>query len=515
MSDTRTKNSARNIICGFLDKASAIIFPFIVRTIFIKVLGEEYLGLGSLYQSILQVINLVDLGFASAISAALYRPIAEDDFKQIGMLLNLYDKLYKILSQVILVIGIIVMPFLKYFIGGEPPAGINIYILWLIYLAQTVFSYFIFAYRVTLLSAIQRSDISSLIATAVRTTISIVQIILVIYMHDMVVYAALNAFYTFMYNLICAYVCKKKYPQYRRGGYADKRTKKLITKNVSALALQKIGNKLSLSLDSIVISSFLGLSMVAVYSNYYYVISAIASFIALLVSSITASIGNSIATESVKKNYGDFMKIFMLHTWIVGWCCICFAVLFQDFMRLWMGEKLLLSFAVVMALIARFYFEQIRKVVLNYKDAIGLWAYDKWRPIIGCAVNIVLNVITVKYYGVIGVAVSTIIDFAIIELPWETAVLFKYYFKTSTKQYYGKLLKSFLYTAFNGALTLLICSRIPLESIMALVVKGCICLILPNLLYVLEMVRDSNFVYALDLLKKALNSIGFVKTGNE
>lgn len=511
MSDTRTKNSARNIICGFLDKTSAIIFPFIVRTIFIKVLGEEYLGLGSLYQSILQVINLVDLGFASAVSAALYRPIAEDDFERIGVLLSLYDKIYKILSLAILAIGIIVTPFLRYFMDGVPPARINIYVLWLVYLAQVVFSYLIFAYRVTLLSAIQRSDISSIIATAVRTIISIVQIILVIRLHDMLVYAALNAFYTLMYNLICAYVCKKKYPQYRKCGHVDGGTKKQITKNVTALALQKIGNRLSLSLDSIVISSFLGLSMVAVYSNYYYVISAIASFIVLAVSSITASIGNSMATESVEKNYGDFMKIFMLHAWIVGWCCICFAVLFQDFMKLWMGEELMLSFAVVIALIARFYFEQIRKVVLNYKDAIGLWTHDKWRPIVGCGVNVVLNVILVKYYGVIGVAVSTVIDFAVIEMPWETAVLFKRYFKTSARPYYGELLKSFLLTVLNGLITLLICSWMPIEGFPALAVKGCACLVLPNLLYVLEMERDSDFVYAVDLLKKALNSIGLAR----
>nr|WP_300818532.1 oligosaccharide flippase family protein [uncultured Acetatifactor sp.] len=503
MTGSRTRNSARNIVCGSLDKTTAIIFPFIVRTIFIKVLGEEYLGLGSLYQSILQVINLVDLGFSSAISAALYRPIAEDNHEQIGMLLNLYDKLYRVLGLMILAIGIMVTPFLEYFIDGKQPAGINIHVLWLIYLTQAALGYLVFAYRVTLLSAIQRSDIASLIAAAVRTTISLVQIILVIRLHDMVIYATLNALYTLMYNLICAYVCKRKYPQYRKSGNVDKRAKKQISRNVIAFALQKIGNKLSISLDSIVISSFLGLSMVAIYSNYYYVISAIASFIALVVSSITASIGNSMATESMEKNYGDFIKIFMLHTWVVGWCCICFAVLFQDFMRLWMGEKLMLPFAVVIALIARFYFEQIRKVVLNYKDAVGLWTQDRWRPIAGCAVNIVLNIITVKHYGVIGVAVSTIIDFAVVEMPWETMTLFKYCFRTSARLYYKELLKSFLFTVSNGIITLMICFWMPVKGIPALVVKGCMCLVLPNLLYILEMKKDSNFIYAMDLLKKA------------
>lgn len=506
--DTRTKNSTRNIICGSLDRISAILFPFIVRTIFIKVLGEEYLGLGSLYQSILQVINLVDLGFASAISAALYRPIAENDFEQVGGLLTLYDKLYKTISLIILAVGIIVMPFLKCFIGGEPPAGINIYVLWLIYLAQVVCSYFIFAYRVTLLAALQRSDISSLIAAVVRVIIGIIQIVLVVKVKDMILYAALNTFYTIVFNLICAYICKKNYQQYKKTGNINDEVKKQITKNISSLALQKIGNKLSLSVDSIVISSFLGLSIVAMYSNYYYVISAITSFIALIVSSITASIGNSIATESVEKNYRDFIKIFMLHGWIVGWCCTCFAVLFQDFMMLWMGKKMLFPFSVVVVLILRFYFEQIRRVALNYKDAIGLWTYDKWRPIVGCTVNVILNIIMVKYYGVIGVAISTIIDFVIVEMPWETAVLFKHYFKVSAKVYFGEFLKSILFTVLNCIITLLICFRLPIDGVAALAVKGCICLVVPNLLFVLEMKNDNNFVYAMDLLRKVVESIG-------
>ncbi len=511
MTDTRTKNSTRNIIFGMLDKTSAIVFPFAVRTIFIKVLGEECLGLGSLYNSILQVINLADLGFSRAVCAALYKPIAENRLDQIGELLNIFDKLYKILGGIILTAGIVVMPFLGYFTNGSQPENINIYILWLIYLAQAVISYVAFAYKTTLISAVQRSDVSSRVAVVCRTLIGIVQILLVLQLEDMYVYAILNAMYTLIYNCICAYICRKKYPQYKRiktdrYGYG-----KRIMKDAGALALQKIGNTLSVSLDSIVISSFLGLSVVAIYGNYYYVISAIAIFISLFIASITASIGNSIATEEVEKNYQDFMKIFFLHSWIVGWCSICFIVLFQDFMFIWVGEGLLFCIAIVLALVVRFYFEQIRRVVLIYKDAAGLWRPDKWRPIVGCAVNIVLNIVLVRYFGVIGVALSTVVDFAVIELPWETHILFDRYFRKSPRIYYCLMLKSGSCILANGAITYFVCGMISFQGILALSVKAVICLVLPNIMYLIEMSKCPEFGKATALLKQAVLSM-IIKT---
>lgn len=280
MSDTRIKNSSRNIAWGFLDRITAIIFPFIVRTIFIKVLGEEYLGLGTLFTSILQVINLADLGFATAVSAELYKPIAHNQLDRVGELLYIFDKIYKWLGCVILVIGLCTTPFLTLFISGEIPTDINIYFLWIIYLMQVVVGYVTLAYKTTLLSALQRSDISSGVAAVTRTIISVVQIALVIVFHNIYLYAALNLIYTLVYNLACAYSCSKKFGEFKVIKSDVYGYKKKITKDIFALALQKIGNTLSISLDSVVISAFLGLSIVAIYGNYYYVISAIVILIA-------------------------------------------------------------------------------------------------------------------------------------------------------------------------------------------------------------------------------------------
>ena len=469
------------------------------------------MGLGSLYAAILQVLNLADLGFASAISAALYLPIAQNNYEKVNALLRLYDRIYKKIGFGIFLVGILVTPFVDFFISGSPPDDINIYILWGFYLARTVVGYMFFAYRVTLLSAVQRSDISSLIAALVRSIISIVQIILILELKNMYIYVALNGLYTIIYNSICAYICKKKYPLFQKSGDVDKEVAHQIKKNVFALALQKIGNTVSISLDSIIISAFLGLSTVAIYGNYNYCISGTVFFVSLMVTSITASIGNSVVTENVEKNYRDFKKIFLLHSWIIGWLCICFIALFEDFMLIWMGENLLLSNVVVIALAGRFYFEQIRRVVLNYKDALGLWSQDRWRPIVGCIVNLVLNIVTVKYFGVIGVALSTIISFVFVEIPWETFVLFKYYFNHSQIDYYSKLVKYGSFVLLNGAIVMGICEIIPYSGWVALTIKGLICLFISNFLFWLEYKKDSEFENAESLAVRAYRSLIKIK----
>ena len=513
MENSRTQNSIRNIAFGLINRIVSIFFPFIVRTIFIRCLGEEYLGLNSLYSSILQVLNLADLGFASAIVASMYKPIADGDVDKVSALMNLYRKLYKLIGSVLLVVGLIITPFIDKFISGNPPSGINIYILWLLYLAHTVISYLFFAYKVSLINAHQRNDITEKIGALCRVIISILQITVVIIFKSIYLYVFLNVVNSILYNLWCSYECNKRFPQYQCKGELDTETKKNITKNVGALALQKIGNTVSVSLDSIVISAFLGLTAVAIYGNYYYIISAIATFVNLIYGAITASIGNSIAIETPEKNYNDLKKFFFLNTWLIGWCCVCFMCLFQDFMIVWMGENLLFSITTVLCLVLRFYFDQIRKVVLTYKDAAGIWWADKWRPLAGCIVNLTLNVILVKTIGVSGVMISTVISYALVEMPWETHVLFKMYFKQSERTYYLKMLLTTLTMVIAGVVTYYVCSFITLNYIAAIAVKLVICIALPNIIFILLNIKNKDYKLSIQFLSKIIKGIRKRKFG--
>lgn len=502
----RTQNSLRNIGFGMINRIVSILFPFIVRTIFIKILGEEYLGLNSLFSSILQVLNLADLGFASAIVASMYKPIAEEDIEKVSALMALYKKLYKIIGLGILAIGLVMTPFIRYLINGTPPENINIYTLWILYLANTVVSYLFYAYKVSLINAHQRNDITEKIGAASRIIFSILQILAVILLKDIYAYVLLTVINSIVYNMWCAKECDKRYPQYVCAGELDIKTKKQITNNVGALALQKIGNTVSISLDSIIISAFLGLKTVAIYGNYYYVVSAVAIFINLIYGAVVASIGDSIATESSEKNWHDFKIFFFLNTWLVGWCCICFICLFQDFMTIWMGKDLLFGIGTVLCLVLRFYFEQVRKVILTYKDAAGMWWADKWRPIVGCLVNLILNIVMVKAIGVVGVMLSTVISYAMVEIPWETHALYKYYFDKSELSYYKQLLTATISLVVSGMVTYKICTYICFNHIVSLFIKGVVCTIIPNLIFWLLNLKNPECANGMKFVKKIIKS---------
>lgn len=95
----RTKNATRNIIFGLLSRIYGILIPFVMRSAMIYFMGIEYLGLNSLFTSILQVLNLAELGVSSAMVYSMYKPIAQDDRTSICALMKLYRLYYRIIGN--------------------------------------------------------------------------------------------------------------------------------------------------------------------------------------------------------------------------------------------------------------------------------------------------------------------------------------------------------------------------------------------------------------------------------
>ena len=157
----RVGNTKRNIIVGELDRFLGIILPFIVRTMMIHVLGAEYLGLTSLFYSIVQMLNLAEMGFGSAIIYSMYKPIADNDSKAINALLKFYAVVYRVVGIVITVIGLLVIPFLPILTKKEVPADISVYVVYAIFLVNSFLNCVLFPNRRALISAFQREDINS------------------------------------------------------------------------------------------------------------------------------------------------------------------------------------------------------------------------------------------------------------------------------------------------------------------------------------------------------------------
>lgn len=478
----RIANSKRNMVFGILNRLCLTILPFINRTILIYVLGVEYLGLSSLFTSVLNILNLAELGFGSAVVYSMYKPIAENNTKEINSLLYFYRKVYQIIGVGILLVGMLAVLFIDRLVAGDVPVDINIRIIFIIQLLNVAFSYFFLAYKSALLSAFQREDIVSKISTLVMCAQYGIQFIIVFISKNYYFYLIILPICTVAGNLIKANQVNKLFPQYKPSGTIESATKKNIVVKVKALLLHKIGGVVANSLDNIIISAYMGLVPIAIYNNYWYIYSSVCYFIAIFHNSVLAGLGNSIAMEDTATNYTKFKKLNFVNTWIVGWCSCCMMCLYQPFMEIWVGKDFMYGLDMVVLLVIYFYINMARRTVVTFKDAAGLWIEDRFKPITSAVVNVVLNVVLINAIGIKGVVISTIVSFIAVEIPWETVVLFNKYFKKSVKKYYLTQGFYMLVMCIVIAITYALVSLIPFSGFFGLVVKGVLCLIVPNIL---------------------------------
>ena len=305
----RTKNATRNIIFGMILKIYQIIMPFVMRTVMIYFMGVEYLGLNSLFTSILQVLNLAELGVGSAMVFSMYKPITEDDTTTICALMKLYKIYYRIIGLVIAIAGIILTPFIPNLIKSDLPSDINVYILYLLNLAATVLSYWLFAYKNSILQAYQRTDVVSKVTLVKSTFQYIFQILTIVILKNYYAFVIVMLLTQALTNILTAAVADKMYPQYKPEGELPKENIKQINQRIRDLFTSKIGAIVVNSADTIVISAFLGLKVLAVYQNYYLFLTAVIGVISIVFQSCTAGIGNSLIVETKEKNFND-LQIF-------------------------------------------------------------------------------------------------------------------------------------------------------------------------------------------------------------
>ena len=430
MSDSRTKNVSRNVFFAFSRGLLNTILPFITRTVTLYLLGDKYLGLGTLFTSVLSMLNLTELGISSAINFVMYKPIAQGDDEVVSVILWHFRRVYRIIGGVILVIGTLIVPVIPYLISGETPSDLNIYVLYYIYLINTSISYFFAGYRQCLLTSNQRSDIISKITMGVYIFNNVFQVLVLVVTRNYYIFAIVPIAGTLLTNLLVARITKKRYPNISCRGEISDEIKLQIKKRMLGLFGTKLNSLVVHQADTLVVSAFLGLTIVTEYGNYYFVLNAVCAFTTVFFSSFTASIGNKLVKDSVEDNYIFFKRLNGLNSWLIGLCSAWMIVLFQPFMEIWVGKKLMQPFLFVILVVVYFYSFEIQRTVLTYKDAAGLWYEDRIRPYITMIFNVFSNLVLVQIIGIYGIVVSSIVAFCI-SIPWTNQVLFKCLFHRS------------------------------------------------------------------------------------
>lgn len=482
---SRTDNVVRIFKFSVLKYILQILLKFVLRTAVIYVLGKQYLGLNGLFSNILGILNLAELGIGSAIVFSMYKPIAKNEIEKVKTLNNLYKKIYMIIASIILVVGLAIMPFLKYLIEGDSSSNINIYLVYFIYLINTVISYFA-AHKRSLIFAYQRDDITNKIAIVFLILLNAIQIALLFIFKNYYAYLCLMPVFTLIESIVVIKVSNKLYPDINgKSQPLDKKTKKEITKNIAAMSMHKIGDVLVNSTDNILISSFIGLAAVGVFSNYGLLTSSISSLILVLVNSLRSSAGNLVATCEVDYVYKRYKMFNFAFAWIAGFCTICLICLSKDFISLWTGDNsYLLPLFTVIAIMINFYLISMRYITSMFKNVAGLMIHDVWKPIVQGLTNVIASIILAQYLGFLGVILGTTISSLIAPIWVEPYVLYKHYFKKSVWKY---LLRFAFYTFIASIAcvsTYLLCSLLPSVNVVNFIIKMIICVIVPNVIFI-------------------------------
>lgn len=481
----RSKNSKKNIFWGLVNKLVGILLPFIVRIDLIHYLGANYLGLTSLFSSILQVLSLSELGFGSAVVFSMYGAIARDDEKTLCALLLFYRRVYKFIGILMLLIGLILLPFLSVFIKSGYPDEINIYLLYLLYLLNTVLSYVLFGYKTAVLTAFQRDDIISNIRTFVSIVVGIIQLVVLYMFKNMYLYVFSIIIGTFLQNILIQLESNKNFPTIVCKGQINDTEKKQIWTKIKGLMISKICGITRNSFDNIFLSMFLGLVVTGIYSNYFYVLSLISGILGVIYTSLLAGIGNSIETETVEKNYSDFRKIDFIYMWISCVCTACLLCLYTPFMTLFFCTEMVFPFGIEVFFCAYFYALKMGDARDIYSSAKGLWWEDRFRIIAETIMNFVLNYILGKYFGVYGIIGATLFSIVFIAFPWGAFNCFKYYFiGKKLISYFSFHILYAVVTVLACILSYFVCSFFTMQNFAFLFIRLFVCFVISNLVLV-------------------------------
>lgn len=503
---TRTENSTKNMFTGLINQVLTLIFRFLTRTILIRYLGKEFLGINGLFSNILTVLSLADLGLSGALIYGLYKPIAEKDYKKQVILVNFLKKAYRVIGLIILGIGILILPFLSFIIKDNVTI-INIYLVFLIYLFQTASTYLFFASKAEFLNAQQKSYVNNNISNIVIIVSNIVQIIVLIVFRNFYLYLLTILAFTIIQAYFISRKAKSMFPYINEKNVEElsKDEKKTIFKDCGSLMIYRINYVILTATDNIVISKYLGLAVVGLYSNYLLITNSIVNLLSIFFNSINASIGNLNVASDKDRNLFIFKLVNIITVTLFGISSIAIYVLIDDFIVLWVGKEFLLSASFVIIISINLYVEGLRKFLSTYRSSYGLFRQAKFIPIMGAISNIIISIILVQKIGIFGVLLGTLISNVISFMWYDPYLIYRHVFKKNVLSYYAK---NILYLALFASLAFvckMICGLIPLHGILGLFVHGIICLILPLIVIILIYYKSSYYEYMKDLTKRFLN----------
>nr|MCR4891498.1 hypothetical protein [Lachnospiraceae bacterium] len=404
---------------------------------------------------------------------------------------------------VVLIAGMMVCPFLGGLVKDSGEITENIYILFILFLLNKAKTFLLYAHKDALLNASQRFDSIKIVHVTSYAVKSCLQLLAVAVFRDFYLYSAILILGTVLYNVSLNVLSKKKFGQYYPEGTIDEETRRVVREQVTGLSVSNVLGVSRDSLNSVMIASFFGLYIAGKYSNYVVIYDAVLLLFLMVTKAIQSSIGNSIVSESVEKNYGNLTKMEFLHNIAITVCTAYMISLYQPFMRIWMGEDLMFSDSIMALFVLYFYIRVMNEVRNAYFSALGYWWKAKWIFVTEAVVVVILMLCLGRLLGVSGIILAPCISILTVNYFGLTNLMFREYFKTGRKEYYANRLLYTVVTLVISGTTWYFSNLVPFEGIGGLAAKTGVCTCL-----LLVLVPSAMFLLKREYMKE---SIAFIK----
>ena len=434
------RKSILNVSVSIVSRILLLAAALCVRQLLITHIGNDINGLNSLYSNIIGMLSVAEFGVGSAIVFSMYRPIIKGDKRLVAALYCLYRKWYRIIAVVILAAGLIVTPFLPRLINDYERLDVNVYGTFLLSLASVVLSY-LYSARISLIEAHR----DNYITTGILACCSLIR-------YGMQI-AAILLWKSYVAFLICQIIdtvtvwgIMEAVVRCRHGDIvklhetADSETRSEVRHNVKAMLMHRIGTVMVSTIDSLIISGYIGVVVLGKYTNYTFIAGVVGSTIALFFSPLTSTVGHLCALEDPNRREETF-KLFYCMNYVLGVVFFLgyFSVI-DDLVFLLFGPDLEMARSIVFIITLNSFTQYMRRTLLLFRDASGSFYYDRWKAVGEGIVNLGLSLLFVNVfpenYRVVGVIVATIITTLLICYTVEPYVVFHHVFGKSPRKFY-------------------------------------------------------------------------------
>ena len=499
----RIEKSTKNIKIAWILQLVHILCQFFSRTAIIYMLSNEYVGLSGLFSNVLMILSLAELGIGEAIVFSLYSPIAKNEISKIKSIMRFYKRIYIGVGGFVLAAGLLMTPFIDFFIKEKPDIP-NLHLIYVLYVVNTAVSYF-FSYKSAYVSARQNNYIVALNNGICEILMVIVQVLILVMSRNYIGFMLVGILFVLIQNISITRIADKRYPYLKekdvialpRDIFAE------IKKNTLAMVFHKIGTIIVFATDYLIISKFIGLVISGIYANYTMIVNAVTVFISKFFTAISASVGNLAALEDVETQEKALKRVFFINFWLYSFACCCLFNLLNPFINdIWVKKDTIFGTGVVLIIVMKTYFTGMRSSAQTFKNAKGLYWYNKYMPIYESLINLGVSLVLVKPLGVSGVLLGTIVS-TVTTCAWiEPYVLYKYGFHKSVMPYYKTYLKlSLVFFAILGVCYGAV-SLVPGHSFIAFLIKLVISAILPNILLYIIFRNSDEFAFLKSIIKE-------------